>query len=103
SVASQRLRDPLQRLRLSLYALTQGHAGSLQPLQAELANSAADEAEHLDDLMLDLIEVAELETGRRQLKIERVRPYDVLRDASARFRDATREKSIDLEIIAFED
>ncbi len=31
SVASQRLRDPLQRLRLSLYALTQGHAGELQP------------------------------------------------------------------------
>jgi len=35
----------------------------------ELATSAAQEAEHLDDLMLDLIEVAELETGRRQLRI----------------------------------
>jgi NtrC-family two-component system sensor histidine kinase KinB len=103
SVASQKLRDPLQRLRLSLYALTQGHAGPLNTIQSELAIGAAHEAEHLDDLMLDLIEVAELETGRRQLKLEKIRPYDVLRDASARFRDATREKSIDLEIIAFED
>jgi signal transduction histidine kinase/HAMP domain-containing protein len=103
SVASQRLRDPLQRMRLSLYALTQGHAGELRPLQAELANSAADEAERLDDLMLDLIEVAELETGRRQLKVEKVRPFDALRDALTHFRDAARDRNIDLELVAFED
>lgn len=103
SVASQRLRAPLERLRLSLYSLTQGHAGELKPLQEELAVSAAHEAEQLDDLMLDLIEVAELETGRRQLRIEKVRPIDTLRDAAARFRDAAREKNIDIELMAFED
>jgi signal transduction histidine kinase len=103
SVASQRLRDPLQRLRLALYSLVEGHAGELRPLQEELAHTAAQEAENLDDLMLDLIEVAELETGRRQLKSEKMRPIDALRDAWTRFRDAAREKNIDLEIVAFED
>lgn len=103
SVASQRLRAPLERLRLSLYSLTEGHAGELKPLQEELAVSAEHEAEHLDDLMLDLIEVAELETGRRQLRIDKVRPIDTLRDAAARFRDAAREKNVDIELIAFED
>jgi signal transduction histidine kinase len=103
SVASQKLRDPLRRLRLSLYALTQQHAGELRPLQMELVDSAAQEAEHLDDLMLDLIEVAELETGRRQLRIEKLRPVDALRDAAARFQEAAREKKVDIEIIAFED
>jgi len=103
SVASQKLRDPLQRLRLSLYALIQGHAGELKPLQAELAASAEFEAERLDDLMLDLIEVAELETGRRQLRIEKIRPIDALHDAMLRFRDRAREKRIDIELGAFED
>jgi signal transduction histidine kinase len=103
SVASERLHAPLHRLRLSLYALTEGHAGELRPLQAELANSAAEEAEHLDDLMLDLTEVAELETGRRQLKSEKIRPIDALRDALNRFRDKAREKDIDIELVAFED
>lgn len=103
SVASQRLRDPLRRLRLSLYSLVQGHAGDMNLLQSELADSAADEAEHLDDIMLDLIEVAELETGRRQLKPEKVRPIDALRDAHGRFRDAARDKNIDFEVDAFED
>jgi signal transduction histidine kinase/HAMP domain-containing protein len=103
SVASQKLREPIRRLRLSLYALIQGHAGELRPLQMELATSGAQEAEHLDDLMLDLIEVAELETGRRQLRIEKVRPIDALRDALVRYRDAAHEKNIDIELIAFED
>jgi signal transduction histidine kinase len=103
SVASQRLRDPLQRLRLALYSLVEGHAGELQPLQEELAHTAATEAENLDNLMLDLIEVAELETGRRQLRQEKIRPIDALRDAVARFRDPSREKDIDLEIVAFDD
>jgi NtrC-family two-component system sensor histidine kinase KinB len=103
SVASQKLREPIRRLRLALYALTQNHAGELRPLQMELASSAAHEAEHLDDLMLDLIEVAELETGRRQLRIEKVRPIDALRDASVRCRDAAHDKNIDIELMAFED
>ncbi|MGA8530046.1 MAG: ATP-binding protein [Acidobacteriaceae bacterium] len=103
SVASQKLREPLRRLRLSLYALTQQHAGELRPLQMELAVSAGQEAERLDDLMLDLIEVAELETGRRQIRKEKVRPIDALRDAVAQLRDTAREKNIDVEISAFDD
>ena len=103
SVASQKLREPIRRLRLALYALTQNHAGELRPLQMELATSAANEAEHLDDLMLDLIEVAELETGRRQLRIEKVRPIDALRDALVRCRDQAHDKNIDIELLAFED
>jgi len=103
SVASQKLRDPIRRLRLSLYSLTQNHAGELRPLQMELAVSAAQEAEQLDDLMLDLIEVAELETGRRQLRIDKIRPIDALRDAVVRCRDAAHLKNIDIELLAFED
>ncbi|HEX3571775.1 MAG TPA: ATP-binding protein [Acidobacteriaceae bacterium] len=103
AVASQKLREPIRRLRLALYALTQGHAGELRPLQTELATSAAHEAEQLDDLMLDLIEVAELETGRRQLRRERVRPIDTLRDTVIRCRDGARDKNIEIELIAFDD
>lgn len=103
AVASQKLREPIRRLRLSLYALIQGHAGEMRPLQMELATSAAHEAEQLDDLMLDLIEVAELETGRRQLRIDKIRPIDALRDTAIRCRDTAKEKKIDIEIIAFED
>lgn len=103
TVASEKLRGPLQRLRLSLYALTRGHAGELRPLQTDILRGASDEAEKLDDLMADLIEVAELDTGRREMKLERLRPIDILDDAYHRFREQAREKNIEIMVSAFSD
>ncbi len=103
SVASEKLRDPLQRLRLAIYTLTRGHAGELRPLQTEILEGATHEAEKLDDLMADLIEVAELDTGRRQMKLERLRPIDVLDDAYHRFREQARAKKIEITVNGFAD
>jgi NtrC-family two-component system sensor histidine kinase KinB len=103
TVASEKLRDPLHRLRLALYTLTRGHAGELRPLQADIIDGASQEAEKLDDLMADLIEVAEIDTGRRQMKLERLRPIDILEDAHHRFNEQAREKNIEIEVGAFAD
>ena len=103
SVASEKLRDPLQRLRLSLYALSRGHAGEVNHLQRELLSGAEQESEQLDDLMVDLIEVGELETGRREMKFERLRPADVLRDAISRHEEQARAKKIEMQMKAFAD
>ena len=103
SVASQKLRDPLRRLRLSIYTLIKGHAGELSQLQKEVLDGAEQEAEQLDDLMADLIEVGELETGRRQIKFERLRPSDILRDAVTRHEEQAHAKKIDLQFKAYAD
>jgi NtrC-family two-component system sensor histidine kinase KinB len=103
TVASEKLHNPLQRLRLAIYALTRGHAGELRPLQAEILEGASKEAENLDDLMADLIEVAEIDTGRRQMKLDHLRPIDILEDAHHRFREQAREKNIEIEVNAFSD
>jgi signal transduction histidine kinase/HAMP domain-containing protein len=103
TIASQKLRQPLERLRLSLYTLTQGFAGELRPLQADVIHGAEEEAERLNDLMSDLIEVSELDTGRREIRMDRFRPIDILRDACSRAREDARAKSIDVQIEAFPD
>ena len=93
AVASRKLRDPLLQLRRGLYALGQGFGGELQPLQAELVATASSEAEKLDDLMSDLIEVAELDTGKRELKLERLRPLQALTEARDRYLRRGRRRS----------
>lgn len=103
SVASRKLRQPLEQLRLSLYTLTSGFAGELRPLQADVIHGAEEEAERLNNLMSDLIEVSEIDTGRREIRIDRFRPIDILRDASSRARDEVRAKNIDVQIQAFAD
>jgi NtrC-family two-component system sensor histidine kinase KinB len=103
TIASQKLRKPLERLRLSLYTLTSGFAGELRPLQEDVIHGAEEEAERLNDLMSDLIEVSELDTGRREIRMDRFRPIDILRDACSRARDEVRAKNIDVQIEAFSD
>lgn len=103
AVASRKLRDPLLELRRGLYALGQGFGGELRPLQAELVASASQEAEKLNDLMSDLIEVAELDTGKREMKPERLRPLAILREAADRFCEEASQKHIRIEVSAYAD
>jgi two-component system, NtrC family, sensor histidine kinase KinB len=103
TVASRKLRDPLLQLRRGLYSLGQGFGGELQPLQTELVAAASLEAEKLDDLMGDLIEVAELDTGKREFKFERLRPLQALGEARDRYCDEAAHKHIRVEIHAYAD
>jgi signal transduction histidine kinase len=103
NVASRKLRDPLLQLRRGLYALSQGFAGELQPLQTELVASASKESEKLDELMADLIEVAELDTGKRELKLERIRPLEALNNARDRYCDEASRKGIRVDVRAYAD
>jgi signal transduction histidine kinase len=103
TIASRKLREPLEHLRLGLYTLTRGFAGEMRPLQNDLIQGAEEEAERLNDLMSDLIEVSELDTGHREIRIDRVRPIDILRDACNRYRQEARKKNIDVEVQAFSD
>ncbi|HXR40292.1 MAG TPA: ATP-binding protein [Terracidiphilus sp.] len=103
NVASRKLRDPLLQLRRGLYALSHGFGGELQPLQAELVAAAGKESEKLDELMGDLIEVAELDAGKRELKLERIRPLQALTNARDRYCDEAARKRIRVEVQAYAD
>jgi signal transduction histidine kinase len=97
------LRDPLLQLRRGLYALAQGFSGEMTNLQTELVAQASNEAETLDDLMADLIGVAELDTGKRELRPERLRPLQVLNEARDRFCDEAARKHIRVDVSAYAD
>jgi signal transduction histidine kinase len=103
SMASRKLRDPLLQLRRGLYALSQGFGGELRPLQAELVAAASHESEKLDDLMGDLIEVAELDAGRREFTLERLRPMQALNEVRDRFCEEAAEKHIRVDVKAYAD
>lgn len=103
AVASRKLRDPLLQLRRGLYAIAQGFAGELTPLQSELVSAAVQESRKLDDLMSDLIDVAEIDSGKREMKLESLSPISVLREAEDRYSDQANEKRIHIEIHGFAD
>lgn len=103
AVASRKLRTPLIQMRRGIYALNQGFAGDLRPLQAEILASVSGESEKLSDLMGDLIEVAELDVGKREFTLERLRPLETLTEARNRFFDEATEKHVRIEVLAYAD
>ena len=103
AVASRKLRDPLLQLRRGLYALAQGFSGEMTQLQTELVADASKDAENLDDLMGDLIEVAELDTGNREMKLERIRPLQALNETRDRYCDEAQKKHIRVDVKAYAD
>lgn len=97
SVASSKLAEPLNALRLALHAVTEGYVGELSDQQNEMLALAKDNADKLEELMSDLLELAEIDSGTRRLSLERIRPIELARDAVERFRAAAEEKQIKLE------
>ena len=97
SVASSKLAEPLNALRLALHAVIEGYVGELTDQQKEMVALARDNADKLDELMSDLLELAEIDSGARRLSLERVRPIDLARDAIERFCAAAEQKQIKLE------
>ena len=102
-VASRKLRGPLLQVRRGIYAFMQGYSGALSPLQAELVSEVNAQAEKLDALMSDLIEVAELDSGKRDLHFEKMRPIVLLNEMRDRYCEEAAEKKIRLEVNAFAD
>ena len=97
SVASRKLREPLRSLQLALHAVVAGHTGELNEQQLDLLTSATEDAARLDELMSDLLDLSEIESGARRLSIERLRPIDLARAAIERHRAAADSKAITLE------
>ncbi|HXD52985.1 MAG TPA: ATP-binding protein, partial [Burkholderiales bacterium] len=97
SVASSKLREPLHALRLALHTVVEGYAGELNDQQADTLASAQQNAEQLEELMIDLLELTEIESGTLHLRTERLRPIDLARAALERFRAAAESRHIKLE------
>jgi signal transduction histidine kinase len=97
SVASSKLAEPLNALRLALHAVSEGYVGELTDQQKEMLTLARDNAEKLEEMMSDLLELAEIDSGARRLSLERLRPIDLAREAVERFRAVADQKQVKLE------
>ena len=85
SVASRKLRDPLLHAAPRTLCADPGLWRRAAPLAGGAGGDGQQESEKLDDLMSDLIEVAELDAGRREFTLERVRPLQALNEVRDRY------------------
>jgi two-component system, NtrC family, sensor histidine kinase KinB len=103
SVASAKLGRPLHALQMALHTVVEGYTGDLSETQREMLGNAREHADQLEELMKDLLELAEIESGTRRLAPALFRPVDLVRPTVERYRPAAACKHVKLEIQVFPD
>src|SRR5882724_877832 len=97
SVASSKLREPLDSLLVSLHAYIQQYYEDLSEEEKDLIYSARNDADQLSELMNDLLELTKIESGSRKLSIEELRPVEMMRPVLEQWRYSAEFKQIKLE------
>jgi NtrC-family two-component system sensor histidine kinase KinB len=103
SVAADKIREPLHSLQLALHAVLTGCTGELNNEQTEMLVGAREAGEQMAEILNDLLELAEIESGTRRLATQRMRPIDLARAAIERFQSAAESKHIKLECAVWPD
>jgi signal transduction histidine kinase len=96
SVASHELRTPLTSLELAIQLLSEGSGGSLSATQHRLVNIAVDDAQRLERLTRDLLDLTRLEAGVSIPAPEPVRAAEGVDMALTPLRSLAAEKGISL-------
>jgi signal transduction histidine kinase len=96
ATASHELKTPLTSVRLALHLLLEEAVGPLTPKQTELLLDARDNSERLLAVVNNLLNLARLEQGWRQLDIRPEAPGDLLTAAADAFRAQAEDRGIEL-------
>jgi PAS domain S-box-containing protein len=92
ATASHELKTPLTSVRMAVHLLLEETVGPLTAKQTELLVDARENTERLLAMVNNLLDLARLEQGMRQLNIQPERPESLLRAAA----DAVRSRADDL-------
>jgi len=81
ATVSHELKTPISSIKMSARLLTDSRNGSLDENQQELIHSIRDDADRLLKITGELLNMAQVETGNIQLKLQPTSPADIVQQA----------------------
>ncbi len=96
ATASHELKTPLTSIRLAVHLLLEETVGPLTPKQTELLLDARENSERLLAMVNNLLDLARLEQGSRQLDLQPIRPESLLRTAADSIRARAADHAIEV-------
>ncbi|MGD0770363.1 MAG: ATP-binding protein [Tepidisphaeraceae bacterium] len=98
SVVSHELKTPLTSIRMASHLLLEERVGSLNGKQTELLMAARDDADRLQKIIEDLLDMGRLESGRVKLDLQSEPSERLVSDAVTPLETAFHDKGLDLEV-----
>ncbi len=103
ATASHELKTPLTSIRLAVHLLLEESVGPLTPKQMELLMDARENSERLLAVVNNLLDLARLEQGSRQLDVRPESPESLLHVAAEAVRPRAEDKGVEISIVANSD
>jgi NtrC-family two-component system sensor histidine kinase KinB len=100
ATVSHELKTPISSIKLSLKLLDDSRIGQLNEEQKQLVGHVRDDAERLLSITGELVNMAQVESGQIQLKIETVAPADIVRYATNALQVSANQKHIRFDVNA---
>jgi two-component system, NtrC family, sensor histidine kinase KinB len=98
SVVSHELKTPLTSIRMASHLLLEERVGSLNPKQTELLMAARDDADRLQKIIEDLLDMGRLESGRVRLDLQSEPSERLVSDAITPLESAFHDKGLTLNV-----
>jgi signal transduction histidine kinase len=96
ATASHELKTPLTSIRLAVHLLLEESVGPLTPKQMELLLDARENSERLLTMINNLLDLARLEKGSRQLDVRPASPESLLQAAADAVRPRAEDKGVEI-------
>ncbi|MDB5328637.1 MAG: multi-sensor signal transduction histidine kinase [Phycisphaerales bacterium] len=98
SVVSHELKTPLTSIRMATHLLLEERIGPLAPKQTELLIAARDDADRLNSIVENLLDMARLESGRARLDLVGMPVERLLHDMAQPHQASFHDKGVSLQI-----
>jgi PAS domain S-box-containing protein len=98
ATVSHELKTPISSIKMSAQLLGDGRIGSLTNEQNELIQSIRDDADRLLKITGELLNMAQVETGKIQLKLQSTHPVTIVEQALQAVQFQAQQKNISLDI-----
>ncbi|HSB45942.1 MAG TPA: histidine kinase dimerization/phospho-acceptor domain-containing protein, partial [Nitrospira sp.] len=96
STVAHQLKTPLTSIRMALHLLLEDKVGALTEKQAELIVAAREDADRLNTILKDLLDIGRIESGKAPMEFRPVFPHTMVSDAVYLYRAAARDGGVSL-------
>ena len=98
SAVSHQLKTPLTSIRMAIHLLLEEKVGGLSPKQADLLVSAGEDAERLNTIIDELLDIGRISSGKARMDLRPVPPIDLVAREIEAYRPAARDGGVSLAI-----
>ncbi|MEO5892180.1 MAG: ATP-binding protein [Ferruginibacter sp.] len=98
ATVSHELKTPISSIKMSAQLLEDKRIGNLSPEQTDLVKSITDDSERLLKITSELLNMAQVETGHIELKLQPAKPAIIVEQAVSAIRFNAGQKNVELKI-----